>query len=148
MAKQTTKAFRLECAKDAVEAYSKGITYTDTAKKLGVNTKSLWYWVRQYKKGELSDGGDRQSDFSPTEDSHTKLVSVMDEVLNGIGSVKTEMVEVLVFSESVENSIRVAVERPDTRNTEKFDKELENRILSKLEWCFAMKGFKFNNKNQ
>ena len=143
MRKQSTKALRLKCAKQAVEAYGKRTTYTATASELGVSKKTLWSWVRQYKNGELTDGGDRQADFSKHEIPKS-LIEDMTENFNAVGSVKVEMIDVLLFSETVENSIKVSVEKPDIEDFEDFSLELEKRILEKLEWCFRVKGFKFN----
>lgn len=106
--------------------------------------------MRDYNKGILTESGDRQADFKPDTKIPKSLIKEVAENFNDnleeIGSVKTEMVDVLIFSESIENSVRVSVERPDVEGIEEFSLELEKRILHKIQWCFAMKGFKFNNE--
>lgn len=135
--KRYTIAEKIEFCKKAIEAQKEDISFYKSSKILGISDVSLYLWVKMYRAGELIDKSKKEIEIP------NSLVLDMTEEFNSIGSVKIEMVDVLVFSESIENNIRVSVEKPDTNDIEKFSDELNQRILDKLQWCFVVRGFKF-----
>lgn len=136
-----TRERGFKMAKQAIKNRKNGISYAETARDLDINQKTLWYWVSIYKSAK----GERKRDNKQKDEIPQSLISAMDEELNGDYSTKTEEIDILVFSGSIKNNIRVSVEKPDIENAEKFSFELEKRILKKLKWCFAVKGFKFGS---
>jgi transposase-like protein len=130
---------KIAACEKAIKAEEDGISLNKFSESLGITSTCLYAWMREYRAGELTG----EAEKTKVDETLENFESALLENISDIGSVKVEMVEVLVFSESVENSIRVSVEKPDTSEVEKFSDELEKRVLNKIEWCFAMKGFKF-----
>ncbi len=128
---------KIKICKDAIAAEEKGISLCKYAKNHSFSDVSLYTWVDEFRTGIWDDKPKKEIEIP------NSLVLDMTEEFNNIGSVKIEMVDVLVFSESIENNIRVSVEKPDTNDIEKFSDELNQRILDKLQWCFVVRGFKF-----
>jgi transposase-like protein len=133
---------KIEICERAIAVKKEGGSLPDFATNQGITKSALYKWIRDYKT---------QKTNVDEPEIPTSLISEMTKEFNNIsddeniGSVKIDMVDVLVYSQSVENSIRVSVEKPDTDDIKKFSAELSQRILDELQWCFAMKGFKFDD---
>lgn len=132
--KNYTTAQKVKICKDAIEAKKNGISITTFSKNINVSNSSIYRWMDQFKDSIFNDDGEIPKN----------LITAMVQEFNDIGSVRVEMIDVLVFSESVENNIFVSVEKPDIEDLELFTQELTQRILNKLQWCFSIKGFRFD----
>lgn len=95
------------------------------------------------KTEEKNYGSDRNSIL----EIPSSLIDAFDKEFNGIGSVKIETVNVLVHAGDIRESIEIIVEKPDICDVESFSREVERRILKKLQWLFSVNSFSFGDVN-
>jgi transposase-like protein len=134
--KRYTAEDKIKTCEHAIKAKKENnIAMHKTAKELGIPNTSLHTWLIEYEDGTLEHKKNTQDEFGLPE----SLMKAMDEELN-----KTEMINVLVFVDSPENSIMVSVKKPDTDSVDEYNKQMDRLVFEEIQWCFAMKGFKFN----
>ena len=125
---------KIKICKEVIQAQKNGVSICKTAEYIGINQSMIRRWINEYKVGKFNEKQGIDSDIP------ADLTSLVTEEFNA-GSVKIKMVEVMVFSETVENHIRVSVEEPDIQDIHEYSDELNRRILDKLQWNFVVKGF-------
>lgn len=129
----TDKKDRENYARIAIKAKSKGVPFTKTANDFDISIKTLRNWVNEYEK-KLNEKWEE------------KGFNSLGEKLESFDSQET--VEVIVFDGKIKdkNFLIVTIENPKMSDPEEYDAELRRRVMNKLKYGFAAKGFYLMDK--